>query len=172
MGLSWDGWNNNADITRCGWNWIEGRVSCPFRTEVEWSRSMFQQEPAFVYVKREIISQIMHTTTQTSRLQGFWKLRVGFHKTLKALFKGINWEGVVQEITLGGLSFFHFSLNIQYIHESKRSLNWGLITLQTTPPPSLSLFHPLLLTGSAGYVTHLCLAHVATVIINDNMWTD
>lgn len=85
-------------------------------------------------MKREIISQIMHTATQTSWLQGFWKFRVWFYKTLKALFKGINWEGVVQEIKLGGVSFFNF-LNIQYIHVSKKSLNWGLITLQTTPPP-------------------------------------
>lgn len=33
-------------------------------------------------------------------------------------------------------------------------------------PSFLSLSHPLLLTGWAGYVTHLCLAHVATAIID------
>lgn len=35
--------------------------------------------------------------------------------------------------------------------------------------PLLPLSHPLLLTGWAGYVTHLCPAHVATAIIDGNI---
>lgn len=64
------------------------------------------------------------------------------------------------------LLFFFLKLFCNYLRSTATvSRSWSWFKLPSERP-LLSLSHPLLLTGWVGYVTHVCMAHVATAIID------